>query len=204
MNSEEVDCEGMSFHRTDPTCSKPKNSDILKDLDKKLSHLDQTQRNELKMLILEYEHLFPDISTRTDQIYHDVDIEGSKPIKQHPYRMSLMELQYLREEIQYMLDNDFIEPSLCGLSSPCIRLPKPDGTFRMCTDYRKVNSVTKTDSFLVPRIDDCIDNIGQAKYLTKFDLLIGFWQIPLTDRAKEISAFVSPDGLYQYKVMPFR
>ena len=55
----------------------------------------------------------------------------------------------------------------------------------------------------MPRIDDCIDNISQAKYITKFDLLKGFWQIPLTDRAKEISAFVTPNGLYQYKVMPF-
>ena len=51
-------------------------------------------------------------------------------------------------------------------------------------DYSKVNSVTKTVSFPVPRMDDCIDNIGQAKYVTKFDLLKGFWQIPLTDRAR--------------------
>ena len=199
----EMNCEEMNFHKTDPTCSKLQNSDILKDLDKKLTHLDQIQRDELKMLILEYEHLFPDIPTRTDQIYHDVDIECSKPIKQHPYRMNPMKLQYLREEVQYLLDNDFIEPSQSDWSSPCILVPKPDGTFRMCTDYRKVNSVTKTDSFPVPRMDDCIDNIGQAKYVTKFDLLKGFWQIPLTDRAKEISAFVTPDGLYQYKIMPF-
>ena len=203
MNCEEVDYEEMNFHKTGPTCSKLQNSDILKDLDKKLSHLDQTQRDELKMLILEYEHLFPDIPTRTDEIYHDVDIEGSKPIKQHPYRMNPMKSQYLREEVQYLLDNDFIEPSQSDWSSPCILVPKPDGTCRMCTDYRKVNSVTKTDSFPVPRMDDSIDNIGQAKYVTKFDLLKGFWQIPLTDRAKEISAFVTPDGLYQYKVMPF-
>ena len=73
----------------------------------------------------------------------------------------------------------------------------------MCPDYRKVNYVTKTDSFPVPRMDVCIDNIGQANNVTKFDLLKGFWQIPLTDRAKEISAFVTPDGLFQYKVMPF-
>ena len=72
---------------TDPTGSKLQNYDILMDLDKKLSHLDQIQRDELKKLILEYEHLFPDIPTRTDQIYHDVEIEGSKPIKQHPYRI---------------------------------------------------------------------------------------------------------------------
>ena len=47
---------------------------FLKDLDKKLSHLDKSQRDKLKMLIFEYEHLFPDNPTRTDQIYHDVDI----------------------------------------------------------------------------------------------------------------------------------
>ena len=79
--------------------------------------------------------------------------------------------------------------------SACILVPKPDGTFCMCTDYRKVNCVIKTDTFPIPRIDDSIDNIGHAKYVTKFDLLKGFWQIPLTDRAKEISAFVTPEEL---------
>ena len=117
--------------------------------------------------------------------------------------MNPMKLQYLRNEIQCLLDNDFIEPSQNDWSSPCILVPKPDGTFRMCTGHRKVNYVTKIDSFPVPRIDDCIDNIGQAKYVTKFDLLNGFWQIPLRDRVKEVSVFVTHDGLYQYKVMPF-
>jgi hypothetical protein len=52
-------------------------------------------------------------------------------------------------------------------------------------------------------MEDCIDRIGNAKHVTKFDLLKGFWQVPLAERAKEISAFVTPTGLYQYKVMPF-
>ena len=200
----QMDSEDFNLEKSDPSSSKLQNSDILQNLDQKLSHLDSDKRLELKQLVLEYEHLFPDIPSRTDKIYHDVDIiEGSKPVKQHPYRMSPVKQQYLREEVQYLLDNDFIEPSQSEWSSPCILVPKPDGTFRMCTDYRKVNSVTKTDTFPIPRIDDCIDNIGHAKYVTKFDLLKGFWQIPLTDRAKEISAFVTPDGLYQYKVMPF-
>ena len=85
----------------------------------------------------------------------------------------------------------------------CILVPKPDGTYRMCTDYRKVNNFSKTDYFPIPRMDDCIDKIETSKYITKFDLLKGFWQIPLTERAKEVSAFVTPDGLYHYKVMPF-
>ena len=73
----------------------------------------------------------------------------------------------------------------------------------MCTDYRKVYNLSKTDTFPIPRIDDYIDKIGNSKYITKFDILKGFWQIPLTERAKEISAFVTPDGLYHYKIMPF-
>ena len=194
-------CE--NFEKSDPGSAKLENSDILKNLDEKLAHLEPSKRDELKQLIYEYEHLFPDIPTRTDKIHHDVILENSEPIKQHPYRTNPVKQKYLRQEVQYLLDNDFIEPSQSNYSSPCILVPKSNGTYRMCTDYRKVNSVTKTDSFPIPRIDDCIDKIGKAKYVTKFDLLKGFWQVPLTDRAKEISAFVTPDGLYQYKVMPF-
>ena len=136
------------------------------------------------------------------KILHDVDIDDSMPIKQHPCRMSPVKKESLKDEIQYLLENDFIEPSNSDWSSPCILVPKPDGAYRLCTDYRKVNGVTKTDSFPIPRIDDCIDKIGKAKYVAKFDLLKGFWQIPLTDNAKEVSAFVTPDGLFRYKVMP--
>ena len=204
LEQNQMNSEDMNFLKPDPASSKLKSSDILKDLDQKLSHLNSDKRLELKQLILEYEHLFPDIPFKTDKIYHDAElIDGSKRVKQHPYRMNPVKQQILRDEVQYFLDKDFIEPSQSEWSSPCILVPKPNGTFRMCTDYRKVNSVTKTDTFPIPRIDDCIDNIGQAKYVTKFDLLKGFWQIPLTNRAKEISAFVTPDGLYQYKVMPF-
>ena len=153
--------------------------------------METSQQEELKQLIHEYEHLFPDIPTRTDKIYHDVIVEDSKPIKQHPYRMNSLKQKYLQDEVKYLLENDFIEPSQSNYSSPSILVPKSNGTYRMCTDYRKVNSVTKTDSFPIPRIDDCIDKVGNPKYVTKFDLLKGFWQVPLTDKAKEVSAFAT-------------
>ena len=193
------------IYKSDPGPSKLENSDILRNLNNKLSHLEPSQQEELKQLIHEYERLFPDIPTRTDKIYHDVIVEDSKPIKQHPYRMNPLKPKYLQDEVKYLLENDFIEPSQSNYSSPCILVPKSNGTYRMCTDYRKVNSVTKTDSFPIPRIDDCIDKVGNSKYVTKFriNLLKGFWQVPLTERAQEVSAFATPNGLYQYKVMPF-
>ena len=82
-------------------------------------------------------------------------------------------------------------------------MPKPGGAVRFCTDYHTVNALTKTDSHPIPRIDDCIDKIGKAKFITKCDLLKGYWCVPLTERTKEVSAFVTPDGLYNYRVMPF-
>ena len=89
LEQNQMDSEDMNFVKSDPASSKLKNSDILKDLDQKLSHLSSDKKLELKQLILEYEHLFPDIPSKTDKIYHDVElIDGSKPVKQHPYRMN--------------------------------------------------------------------------------------------------------------------
>ncbi|KAJ8035316.1 hypothetical protein HOLleu_22499 [Holothuria leucospilota] len=184
-------------------CIKLQNSDVLKNLDQKLSHLDHKEKSEMKSLIYEYACLFSDDPTRTNLIEHDVDVGDATPIKQHPYRVNPRKRQHLRDEVRYMLDHDIIEPSNSEWSSPCILVPKPDGGYRFCTDYRKVNAVTKTDSYPIPHIDDCIDRIGKATYVSKFDLLKGYWEIPLTERARKISAFVTPDGLFQYKVMPF-
>ena len=112
----QMDSKDMNFEKSDHSSSKLQNSDILKDLVQKLSHLDLVKRNELKQLNYEYEHLFPDIPTRIDKVFHDVEIDGSKPVKQHPYRMNPAKQQYLREEIQYLLDNDFTEPKLLEFS----------------------------------------------------------------------------------------
>ena len=179
------------------------NSDILQQMDSKLNHLEPRQQADIERLVRDYSHLFLDVPSRTAMISHDVDVGDAAPIKQHPYRLNPSKQEYLNKEINYLLKNDLIEPSQSSWSSPCILVPKPDGTYRMCTDYRKINNITKTDTFPIPRMDDCVDKIDNAKYASKFDLLKGFWQIPLTERAKEISAFVTPKGLYQYKVIPF-
>jgi hypothetical protein len=190
-------------HGYDQSTLRLKNSDILSDLGCKLSHLPDNEQNELMSLIQEFSHLFPDVPTKTTQICHDVDVGDAFPIKQHPYRMNPLKQEFCRTELAYMLEHDIIEHSNSPWSSPCLLVPKPDGSFRFCTDFRKVNALTKTDSYPIPRIEDCIDKIGHAKYVSKFDLLKGYWQVPLTDKAKEISAFVTSDGFYQYKVMPF-
>ena len=97
-----------------------------------------------------------------------------------------------------MLKHGIIEQSQSNWSSPCLLVPKSDGSYCFYTDYRKVNVVTKSDSYPIPRVEDCIDRIGCAKYVTKLDLLKGSWQVHLTPASKEISAFVTPEGFFQY------
>ena len=183
--------------------SKLTNSEALQNLQKKISHLKVNEQEDIKKFLLEFQHLFPDVPSRTTCMYHDVDVGSAPPRKQHPYRVNPLKLEYLHKEIKYMLENNIIEPSQSEWSSPCVLVPKADGTFRFCTDFRKLNTVTKTDSYPLPRVEDCIDRVGKAQYVTTFDLLKGYWQIPLTERAKKLSAFVTPRGLYQYRVMPF-
>lgn len=102
-----------------------------------------------------------------------------------------------------MLENNIAVPSNSCWASPCLLVKKPDQTFRPCTDFRKVNRVTKPDSFPLPRLDDCVDKVGSAKFVSKFDLLKGYWQVPLSKRAQEIFAFITSSGLYSYTVLPF-
>ena len=199
----EEDTESAVRLENDQQPIKLQNSQILNDLGTKLSHLPLVQRKELAEVITQYREVFPDVPSKTNLIEHDVDVGDSAPIKQHPYRVSPMKKELLDKEVQYMLENDIIEESQSNWSSPCILVPKHDGGFRFCTDFRKVNDKTKSDSFPIPRIADCIDQIGNAKFVSTFDMLKGYWQVPLTQRAREISAFVTPSGLYQYKVMPF-
>ena len=199
----EEDTESAVRLGNDQQPIKLQNSQILDDLGTKLSHLPLVQRKELAEVITQYREVFPDVPSKTNLIEHDVDVGDSAPIKQHPYRVSPMKKELLDKEVQYMLKNDIIEESQSNWSSPCILVPKHDGGFRFCTDFRKVNDKTKSDSFPIPRIADCIDQIGNAKFVSTFDMLKGYWQVPLTQRAREISAFVTPSGLYQYKVMPF-
>ena len=88
------------------------------------------------------------------------------------------------------MQHDIAEPSCSAWSSPCLLANKANGEDRFCTDFRKVNDVTKPDCYPLLWMEDYIDCVGGTKFAPKLDLLKGYRQVPLTKRAKEISAFV--------------
>lgn len=82
--------------------------------------------------------------------------------------MSPDKREHLEAEVRYMLENNIAEPCVSSWSSPCLLVKTPDDTFTPCTDLRKVNQLTKPDSFPLPCMEDCVDQVGSAKFGSKF------------------------------------
>ncbi|XP_068246894.1 uncharacterized protein [Palaemon carinicauda] len=165
--------------------------------------LSTNQINGLLKVLMKFPETVRDTPGRTTLVQHDVELENETPIRQAPYRLNPVKKEFVEKEINYLLTNNLITPSSSSWSSPIVVVAKENGQNRLCIDYRKVNKATKADSFPIPRVDDCIDKVGNSKFITKIDLLKGYYQVPLSNRAKEVSAFVTADGLYQFEVMPF-
>ena len=139
----------------------------------------------------------------TDLVEMEIETGDTPPIKQPVRRLPFGVREEVAKLIRDMQKNGVIEPSKSPWASPIVLVRKRDGSHRFCVDYRKVNAVTKADKFPLPRIDDLLDRLGKCKFFSTLDLASGFWQIRVSAQAREKTAFVTPQGLYQFKVMPF-
>ena len=190
---------------TSTGCDLPLNNSLsLQKWEEKSTHLTPSQKDDVYSILQKFPSITRDQPGECNLIQHDITlINNARPIKQSPYRVNPEKRRRLHDAVQYLLDNNLAEPSSSPWASPCLLVPKPDGSDRLCTDFRKVNQVTQADSYPLPRLDDLVDSVGNAKYVSKVDLQKGYYQIPLSSQARLISAFVTPDGLYQYTRMPF-
>lgn len=125
--------------------------------------------------------MFNDVPSCTNVLQHDIDVSSVAPIKQHAYCCPVGKREIMKREAEYLLENGLSRPSRSPWSSPCLLAVKSDGTPRFCTDFQKVNTVTIPDSFPLPRMEDCIDSIGPTMFVTKIDLLKGYWQVPVPE-----------------------
>ena len=167
--------------------------------------LEQSEQTQIRNLINKYKHIFSHQSQvqTTKNIKHSIITNESFPLRQKPYRVAPKERDIIEEQVEKMLEDNVIRPSSTPWASPVILVKKKDGSWRFCVDYRRLNKVTIKDVYPLPRIDDILDSLQGAKYFSALDLKSGYWQIELEEKDKSKTAFVTPDGLYEFNVMPF-
>lgn len=134
----------------------------------------------------------------------EIKLKSDVPVNQRPYRLSIDEKNRVRNIINDLLAKGIIRESQSEYASPIILVKKKDGSDRMCVDYRALNSITVKERFPLPRIDDHIDKLGKYIFFTSLDMATGFHQLPLKDDASiSKTAFVTPDGHFEYLKMPY-
>ena len=99
-----------------------------------------------------------------------------------------------------MLEQKIISVSCSPSSSPVVLVKKKDGTKK---DYRKLDAVSRKDSYPLPRIDDALDALPGSRYFSILDLQSGYHQVAMHDDSKERTAFITHSGLYQFNVLSF-
>ena len=162
---------------------------------------------DLPRVVCKYEDVFPDeLPGPPPQRVVDFGIEldlGTSPISMTPHRMTPVELQELRVQLQELLDKGFIGPSTSPWGGPVLFAKKKDKTLRLCIDYQQLNRVTIKNLYPLPRIDDLFDHLRGARVYSKIDLCTGYHQLGVRETDIPKTAFRMRYGHFEFTVMPF-
>lgn len=170
------------------------------------SELSAPQRDRLLCLLNRFRNSFDCEQTSlggSSTVSHNIETGSHSPLRQRPYRVSAAERRIIEEQVDDMLHRGVIRPSNSPWASPVVLVKKKDGSIRFCVDYRRLNKITRKDVYPLPRIDDALDSLQGAEFFSSLDLRSGYWQVPMADADRPKTAFVTPDGLYEFNVMPF-
>ncbi|UYV79593.1 K02A2.6-like [Cordylochernes scorpioides] len=151
---------------------------------------------------------YPSLCKRTSPIISKFEVdfglqENFRVVSAKPYQLENTKRNWLNVKIRSMLSEGIIRPSNSAFASPCIVIPKKNGDYRLCVDYRRINDETLLDPFPFPRIDDIINVFGGCRFFSKLDLKDGFWQLGVSENTRKYTAFVTPSGHYEFLKLPF-
>ena len=172
-----------------------------------LSHLETSTQEDLQELLSNWQKIFSTGKTdlgHTNIVKHKIELLNDTPFKDKPRRIPPQFYEEVRQHLQELLDAGAIEPSSSPWASNIVIARKKDGSLRLCVDYRRINHVTKRDSYSLPSIEDMLDRLQSASYFTSLDLAAGYHQVEMYEEHCERTAFMAgPLGFFQYKRMPF-
>ncbi|GFT99987.1 hypothetical protein TNCV_1079981 [Trichonephila clavipes] len=133
------------------------------------------------------------LSTRgepTPFIEHRINTRNHLPVAVPPYRMNPSKKEILKQEIDRLLSEGIIEECESPYASPVVLIPKPNGTFRLCIDYRKLNEITVADTYPLPRMDDLLHQAKLTPFMSTLDLRAGYHQVKVHVEDQDKTAFI--------------
>ncbi|KYO49112.1 hypothetical protein Y1Q_0010251 [Alligator mississippiensis] len=141
--------------------------------------LSEDQRRQVAKLIREFGDVFQEMPGEAQGVIHWIKTFPGQVIRES-WRQIPQRLQgQIKTEIEMMLEKSIICRFHNDWRSPIMAVLKPDGKICLCVDFQKVNAVAKFDAYRMPRVDELIENIGQACYISTLDLTKGYWQVPV-------------------------
>ncbi|CAG2195480.1 unnamed protein product [Mytilus edulis] len=158
---------------------------------------------KVQCLLDKFSHVLTDIPGRTNVLQHDIKLTSDDPVRFKPYPIPYAMLDTVNKEVDKMIEMDIIERSDSPYSSPFVIVKKKDQSNRFCIDFRGLNSITIFDAETMGNIEEMFSKLSGYQFISKIDLTKGYWQISLVDAAKPKTAFQTPRGLFQFKVLPF-
>lgn len=132
-----------------------------------------------------------------------IELDNQDPVFYRPYRMSHAERTMVRGMVQEILDSNIVRESSSSYVSPIVLVKKKTSDKRLCVDYRALNRKTKKHHYPLPRVEDQLDLFAGNTLFTSLDLASGYYQIPVAEESRPKTAFVTPDGQYEFNRMPF-
>ena len=130
----------------------------------------------------------------TPLIKMSIDTGDHPPIAKKPYTLAIKHYEWVKDEIDKLLEAGVIRQSHSSWIAPIVVVPKGDGGKRMCVDCRALNAISTTYIWPMPRIDDILAILGKAKFFTTLDLRSGYHHIALDKDVIKKTAFVTPFG----------
>ena len=170
------------------------------------AELSASEREDLFHLLCQFGEIFvvpQEPLGRTSKLKHSIDTGNAHPIRQPTRRIPPARRSEVTKLLEEMLEKGIIKPSCSPWASPIVLVKKKDGTTRFCVDYRKLNTITRKDAYPLPRIDETLDTLQGAKWFSTLDLASGYWQVELSEESQDRTAFCTPNGLFEFKVLPF-
>ena len=212
FNTDELEFDDLEnyycFNTIVPHDESSRIDQLLSDID--TSHLSSEEKTSLLDIVAEFNDVFylpGDKLSHTNSIEHSIPLTTKRPIFVKPYRLPEAQKSEIQQQIKKMLDEEIIEHSRSPYNAPILIVPKkPDLSgnrrWRLVVDFRKLNDSTESDAYPLPNIAEILDQLGSSKYFSVVDLATGFYQIPLDEGSKPLTAFSFFGEHYQFKRLP--